>query len=82
MSKHTSAPWVIADDGTIEAKHAGLVGYVSEVNDADRNLIAAAPELLAALKIMVKMVNRTDLESLPEINQACEAIAKAEGREQ
>jgi hypothetical protein len=46
---HTTAPWVIADDGTIEARFAGLVGHVANVSQANARLIAAAPDLLEAL---------------------------------
>lgn len=48
---------------------------------ANARLIAAAPELLEALKMMVKLVNRTSLEVMPEVKIACEAIAKAEGKQ-
>lgn len=54
----------------------------ADIADQQKRLAEAAPDLLVALKVMVKMANRTDLESLPEINQACEAIARAEGKQQ
>ena len=45
--------------------------------DAPMDLIAAAPNLLAALKAIIEMGNRDD----PRIwGQAFDAIAKAEGR--
>lgn len=83
MNQHTLAPWVIADDGTIEAKHLGLVGYVSEVNEADRNLISAAPDLLAAVQALLKAPIDNSIESIMQrtaaFKAACDAIAKARG---
>lgn len=53
-----------------------------EVQDANGRLIAAAPDLLESLKAMVKMITRTDMEFMPEVHQACAAIAKATGEQQ
>lgn len=47
---------------------------------ANAYLIAAAPDLLEALKAIVKMVTHTDLAKLLEVKQAVEAINKAEGK--
>ena len=47
-------PWTIADDGTIEARHAGRVGALSaDVSAEHRALIAAAPALLAEARALV-----------------------------
>lgn len=46
---YSPAPWVIADDGTIEARHQGRVGQLKDAGQADTAVIQAAPELLAAL---------------------------------
>ena len=44
-----------------------------------RRLHEVNAELLEALKEMVKMVARTPMVELQEVEQACAAIAKAEG---
>lgn len=46
---------------------------------ANAYLIAAAPDLLEALKALLKTVIHTDLAKLLETKQAVEAIKKAEG---
>lgn len=53
MTKHTPAPWHIVTDGIshwieIEPNKIALI----KANEADRNLIAAAPDVLAALKAL------------------------------
>jgi hypothetical protein len=80
---HTTAPWVIADDGTIEARFAGLVGHVANVSQANACLIAAAPTLLEALRVIAESEEYhgdtviCDFETLQNVARA--AIAKATG---
>lgn len=50
MNDHTRGPWTVADNGTIEAAFCGRIGYLSDVGRADARLIAAAPDLLAAIQ--------------------------------
>ena len=80
--KHTPGPWVgFLDQGHLVAiMPAGRPGNVCQFSvpptDADAHLIEAAPELLAALKVVVAIADRrTD-----EFDAARAAIAKAEGR--
>jgi hypothetical protein len=94
MSKHTAGPWVwVADDQC--AKLVGADGDVCDFGDAtmyyptagnapnafDSALIAAAPDLLAALKGVMFALECEDGD--PDWNErvrAChDAIAKAEG---
>lgn len=87
--EHTPAPWEVkygaASEIHIESSRGtivvcdGLFGKQEDI-EANARLIAAAPELLEALKMMVKMVCRTELEYLSEVNAACVAINKAEGK--
>lgn len=56
-----------------------------EEADANARLIAAAPDLMEALKEVTELYSRTvagwvDTEKVPEIIAARAAIAKAEGR--
>ena len=90
-TKHTPAPWsLVKEDGDriIYASGDSLMCDAPYYpwcpkRDADWNLIAAAPELLAALKKMLPENNRRDEHLRPNF-ETCEearaAIAKAEGR--
>ena len=69
-------PWTIADDGTIEARHAGRIGALSaDVSAEHRALIAAAPALLNALQRLTHPAADDD-----DIDDALAAIAAATGR--
>lgn len=62
-------------------KHGHILIQASQ---EEANLIAAAPELLAALKVMLRDYKAAydgigDLEMQPAIFQASAAVAKAEG---
>ena len=87
MSKHTPGPWRI---------HAGTIKFHIDNNkegvcstsgdsiwdEANANLIAAAPELLEALKEIIKLYGRSRLPArVDAIAKGKAAIAKAEGRE-
>lgn len=102
MAKHTPGPWAL----DVEARHPWIVtcpvegfpdlpGKVCEVGyQPNARLIAAAPELLAALSAITTLMGNVDhsrgggentarlyggmLESIREVAGA--AIAKAEGR--
>lgn len=55
-----------------------IVAYGIE-DESDALLFAAAPELLEALKGLLKLYQKNDRETLPEEVAAEYAIAKAEG---
>lgn len=79
MSKHTPGPWrveVHQATTTIESKHFTIA---SDVCNDDAPLIAAAPELLEALKQV--LAHHGYIEGGPDFSDAWKAIAKAEGRE-
>ena len=93
MSKHTPGPWTVhhsmRDCVTFEGKNGtenlfmqNLGGYFACQNKYDARLIAAAPELLEALKGMADHFwlasNEVELEVL---KMAKMAIAKAEGNQ-
>jgi hypothetical protein len=84
MSKHTPGPWVIRRDSSIETKDGETVASFVD-NTQYRNLIAAAPELLAALKAASEWLNDMGCEH-EEPDLRCvvclvnAAINKAEGR--
>ena len=85
MSKHTPGPWRVEADGVIVGPSNGfspfggcgccdspwMNGHDGEACQANARLIAAAPELLGALKDMGARYGLTE--------QARAAIAKAEG---
>jgi hypothetical protein len=93
--KHTPGPWSIRQEsvwsvGTDHEMTALVYGCTDEEEEANAHLIAAAPDLLGALKAMVdkfdsEIHNEYDgtgmLEDrLSEANFARRIIAKAEGR--
>ena len=88
MSKHTPGPWHIGARTffrptlTIFHKPFGL-GDVAEVyEDADAPLIAAAPELLEALREVRKQARHPDYDwSLDLQREVDAAIAKATGEQ-
>ncbi len=102
MSKHTPGPWAYrpSNDGHFIAGVGENSGYLAEVRQcrskqdirADARLIAAAPELLAALRGMLAIVNESggvagyhlngntaEWDEFDEVDAARAAIAKAEG---
>ena len=54
---------------------------MSESKHTNALLIAAAPELLAALKALVAAVDNVEEDSLYEMRDARAAIDKAEGKQ-
>ena len=96
MSKHTPGPWILDyDKGTtqdiLSRKHGGICTvrragiHDSKTFAANAALIAAAPDLLAALYHALAalddaMKNHTHWIYADAQNEALAAIAKAEGR--
>lgn len=92
MTMHTPGPWVIHPTahhpavrsvGTAEVgpKRICTVGTMtgSKVDIANAALIAAAPDLLAALQAMVNYANLGAYQRADAFNAAHAAIAKAGG---
>jgi hypothetical protein len=83
-TEHTPAPWTIQHGETRRvylindrAGHAiGEVVYTDTRNPSDAQLIAAAPDLLAAL---VRLLDDQRDASLPALEQARAAVYKAIG---
>lgn len=83
-AKHTPGPWLIEKDGSAEHRNKanvirgadGTMIVYGQANDADARLIAAAPDLLDALQVMLDAAQH-------DITQECDiaraAIAKAIG---
>ena len=90
MSKHTSGPWLVGPQQSITSRGwsiadkngdrlAFVLGEYSLELQANARLIAAAPDLLAALMLAKDMMITNDL-SLPRTFEVIdEAIAKARG---
>lgn len=97
-NKHTPGPWVADDNeglsmwkiysrmspsgsgipGPFVAK---VIGYSAEA-DANAQLIAAAPELLEALRLFITLYGTDDVTAWQYIrDKAVSAIAKAEGEQ-
>jgi hypothetical protein len=95
MSTHTPGPWKIdgrgyrpdtKNGGEFVPIHAERGGWIADVREPDANarLIAATPDLLAALKLALRWID-PDASPVPLSNrEVCNriraAIAKAEGR--
>lgn len=83
MSKHTPGPWV--DGGyDVEASDRTLVCSMSgwrgpQATKANARLIAAAPELLEALKLADAALSGANMNMNVVQRKVSEAIAKAEG---
>lgn len=88
-SQHTPGPWAVQKssnpkNGTAWRDIVSLGGefspaYVGEALDRDAALIAAAPDLLNALKMVLDDPNA--LDGRPRTYEiVCAAIAKAEGQ--
>lgn len=84
MSAHTPGPWALGFDSTTSLGQCHLISSrvggwhdVAHVAEANARLIAAAPELLAALK---RLLSHYDVPC-EACNFAHDVIAKAEGKE-
>lgn len=86
MSSHTPGPWeafkggyaVGSQQGTCVATLPSSSKHHPEDSEREANarLISAAPDLLSALTILLKMIEDGDFTTL-ELNEARAAIAKA-----
>lgn len=89
MSKHTPGPWVesqtYSNKRFVAVKTASGLQAIAEIQSKpehvnhDSRLIAAAPELLEALKVALIANELTTGLTEPELDQVRHAIAKAEG---
>jgi hypothetical protein len=90
---HTPGPWIVGPLFEIRALPIGRkarivaqalmgAGITFEERAANAHLIAAAPDLLAALKNLVRKIERDNLSTTAGMGtaKARTAIAKAEGR--
>lgn len=96
--KHTPGPWHIDSLGKVrcaaeggkgficdpgDGRYAGSIPRIDAICDANACLIAAAPELLAALTELVEFDRDPDIGSVGDfvvaIERAKAAIAKARG---
>ena len=93
MSKHTPGPWQIGKNfgsvvcdtpvpgisGSDDTEYYGGHLIAESVTEANARLIAAAPELLEALKELMVAADRVSAEPVTWLGKARAAIAKAEG---
>jgi hypothetical protein len=78
MSAHTAGPWVVSSEWYIRTESGMLLGEASLREDAV--LMAAAPELLAALELLLAEHREFCAGgALPAEDVARAAIAKARG---
>ena len=86
MIKHTQAPWQVGATTTLNGEAVSeimsgddTIAMSMNYSEADARLIAAAPELLEALKFAVRQNSHDMLMTGEELRKCEEAIAKAEG---
>jgi len=91
MNKHTPGPWEVAyqdknGQAVVKAEHIEVatcwhhsVGAIEEEMHANACLIAAAPDLLKALKVALRQNEHDMMMTGEECRQCWAAIAKAEG---
>lgn len=79
--KHTKGPWVVRTD-TISNEQGDMIAEVIENKEANARLIASAPELLEACKIVIMHLGplkNDDVFHELVIKECEQAIKKAEG---
>lgn len=90
MTKHTPGPWEVTRPSAnslfplvIEVPNVAPIAYMAYNNAAiNARLIAAAPDLLAALKGIMEWARRVSVANPGmEVANAAAAIAKATGEE-
>ncbi len=82
MSKHTPGPWTAEEreDAVWNIRSSlGLVARCPEFEEADARLIAAAPDMIAALERVTHIIERLSLKevkgkSLDDLNSAYDGI--------
>jgi len=94
-TKHTPGPWevvgsricTVANDKeriTLAKTEPGGAFAMSEQQEANATLLAAAPAMYDALQIMVRAANVDEIDPLvmfASIERAKDALAQAEGRD-
>ena len=97
MNAHTPGPWkaalpignppFVSNEGTVVVQKVGPIGDYATA-EANARLIAAAPELLEALKLLQTALTEHGLRDVKKRFSLCvadaaasEALAKAEGRD-
>lgn len=83
MMSHSPAPWSVDGVEVFDAENMHVVWEMGGRDNAEANarLIAAAPDLLASLKLLVEGVDEYWMAQHPGVVDAADAaIAKAEGR--
>ena len=90
-AQHTPGPWWVEKDGSAEHRNEanvingadGTMIVYGQVNDADARLIAAAPDLLEALKTLTAYLGKTATHTsdLEAVWDAEKVIRKATGEQ-
>ncbi len=84
MSAHTPGPWTVEVHDIFTNVEAPMFTVAADVSNDDARLIAAAPDLLAALKGIMDYaatgarVSDVDTTEQPQFVNAYAALAKAE----
>lgn len=84
MTKHTPGPWTLLPDNngwTLHANGRDITTEAFDCTDDDARLIAAAPDLLDALKLARRALEDNDIDEMMagEFEIITDAIVKATG---
>lgn len=77
---HSQGPWRVEGVEVRDANDRPVVWELGNRNEDDHRLIAAAPELLDALKRLFDTGLVREFDHTPEYQAVLAVIAKAEGR--
>jgi hypothetical protein len=84
MNKHTAGPWIVVQNGKqIDIHHKAIgdreITITTNANEKDARLIAAAPDMLEALKTAQVRIFMLEGES-DEYNKITRVLDRAEGK--
>lgn len=80
-AKHTPIPWIISGQNILAGDGIGIAKVydnIGQPREANARLIAAAPEMLEALEMLLNETNAGTWDCLP-VDRASNAIRKARG---
>lgn len=84
--KFTQGPWIVEDGYAVVSEQGDYIASCSDIDsgkstkEANANLIAAAPDIYEALRLMVQLATAEVHIGRAVLDSANAALAKAEGK--